>query len=1263
MFDIEDSHIQALSDKDLRSLIGRLCEAELANRQLSTSAITWGGHQNAGDGGVDVFVQLDLSTSIQGYIPRPTTGFQVKREDTPPAKIADEMAPNGRLRNIISELADKRGAYIIASSLGTVADSRLRDRIKKMRAMISVLSNSADLLVDFYDRNRIASWVRHHPGLVLWVRERIGQQLSGWRPWGNWSGEPSVDGKTSTYLVDDTLRLRARGGRSNDEWPAAGALNHLRTLLKQPRSALRLVGLSGVGKTRLAQALFEPSLAGEAIQSNQAIYTNLVESPSPSPLDMIRALSATQRRAIVIVDNCPPDLHRLLTQELANPNCSVSLLTIEYDIREDLPESTEVFSLEPASNSLLAKLLSHRFPEISSTDCHTVASFAGGNARIAVALAATVKRGESIGGMSDEELFRRLFHQRREQDKDLIRAAEALSLVYSFQGEDVDVTNSELARLGLLAGLSATDMYRSAADLMDRGLAQRRSVWRALLPQAIANRLAVSALRTISINSIEAAFASDKSARLSKSFSRRLGLLSDAPEAAAIARRWLTAPDGIICNAAELSEDGAAMLMNIAPIVPELVLSTLSRASGLGSSDEAIESNQRFAAIVRSIAFEAHQFERCVRLLASWTRIDEKRNLNRAGRALSSLFQLYYSGTHARPEARLSQLKSWLESGAEHERTLGVIALKAALSQPSTDFDFDFGGRSRNYGFWPATPEEHTKWFADALMIAQTIILQEGSVSDRLKAVLSSTFRTLWSDFEVYDAIETAFLAIGNAGNWVDGWAAIRDTEYYDSDRLAQSALARLIDLKKKLSPKNLPQQIRSLVIADNDAGTDVDGSQVDDRDVTTAHARADSIADKLGQALAIDSKAFDELLGELVLSGSRLFYLGQGLAKTAKDWRPIWDQLHTALLEADSKKRRSQTLRGMLNVLRLQEPEESHALLDLIARDPRSSWAYTELQTSVELDGRDVDRIVRTAPQQTPNADDYYIFGIGGALRALPPSDIRRILEAIAGKTDGVPVALMILSMQLHGTEKDSVIPNQFVEVGRALLTAFDWQTATQSNDHHLATVVRGCVTGNGGASVATHIVATVLTLTDADRITPPQVTETLASLFRGQSIACLDATFRYATADAPQSRTFSSRSDKRSFAPLSAVPVEKLKQWCNVDPIPRFRFIARLIFPLRQSAGSNPAGWTEQAIDLLKSAPKPAEVLALYLPKLVPSSWSGSLSGIVRTNSIFLDELQSFADAELKEAIAQGRRQLEEQATELEWLDHRDRGFERFE
>lgn len=47
MFEITADDIAALNDEDLRTLIARLCEAEMRRLGLPTSAVTWGGDQNA----------------------------------------------------------------------------------------------------------------------------------------------------------------------------------------------------------------------------------------------------------------------------------------------------------------------------------------------------------------------------------------------------------------------------------------------------------------------------------------------------------------------------------------------------------------------------------------------------------------------------------------------------------------------------------------------------------------------------------------------------------------------------------------------------------------------------------------------------------------------------------------------------------------------------------------------------------------------------------------------------------------------------------------------------------------------------------------------------------------------------------------------------------------------------------------------------------------------------------------------------------------
>src|SRR3954451_21123 len=114
MLEITADHIVELADDDLRELIGLLCEAELTKRSLPVSAVTYGGDQRAGDGGLDVRVALPEEAGAGDFVPRPNTGFQVKRQDMPRTAILKEICPSGDVRTVIRELAEASGAYVIA---------------------------------------------------------------------------------------------------------------------------------------------------------------------------------------------------------------------------------------------------------------------------------------------------------------------------------------------------------------------------------------------------------------------------------------------------------------------------------------------------------------------------------------------------------------------------------------------------------------------------------------------------------------------------------------------------------------------------------------------------------------------------------------------------------------------------------------------------------------------------------------------------------------------------------------------------------------------------------------------------------------------------------------------------------------------------------------------------------------------------------------------------------------------------------------------
>ena len=463
MFEITGDDIAALSDGDLRTLINLLCEAELRRKGLLTAAVIAGGDQDAPDGGVDVRIALPPETAIGGFIPRAATVYQFKKSDMTRTAILKEMRPRGTLRPAIVALAEERGAHVVVSSGAKTADPVLDSRRTAMKEALHGVPSAAGLTIDFYDRTRVATWVRDYPARALWVRARIGRSLRGWRPFGRWSSQPA--GVDPAYLLDDAARIRTSAIGEGDSLSAAGGIERIRAELREPGKSVRLVGLSGVGKTRLAEALFDSGVGNSGLDPSLAFYADIADEPDPSPVGLASDLVAGRTRAILVIDNCPPETHRRLTEIVKAEGSTVSLLTIEYDIQDGEPEGTDVFILETSSPALIEQLLARRFPSLSQVDACTIAEFSGGNARIALALAEVAPRSRTVASLGDNELLRRLFEQRDTPDASLLPIAQVCALLYSFEGESLDGDAAELPILGSLIGRTAGDVRTAAIGL------------------------------------------------------------------------------------------------------------------------------------------------------------------------------------------------------------------------------------------------------------------------------------------------------------------------------------------------------------------------------------------------------------------------------------------------------------------------------------------------------------------------------------------------------------------------------------------------------------------------------------------------------------------------------------------------------------------------------------------------------------------------------------------------------------------------------
>ncbi len=1255
-FEVSPRDIQDLTDTDLRTLVARLCMVGLADAGLPPANVIWGGDQRAPDGGIDVRVCTEPNPALPPPLNRGAVGIQVKSTRMGPAEIQKEMCPGGVLRPSIDDLIRAHGAYLIAAT-DLVADEEYRRRLEAMKAAAST-TDAANATIDYYDARRLADWTNHHPGVVAWLRARLGRPLQGWQPFGRWTSQTQQD---AVFFADEKLRVTDPLDRER-KFSLVDGLVQIRRTLRKAGHSVRLVGLSGVGKTRLAQALFEESAAPNALPEDLAVYTDTAHSPTPSPSAVLDELLAARRRAILIVDNCGSQLHNQLSARCKTSD-RVSLLTIEYDIREELANETNVFHLEAGSDELVTNILEQKFSHVSQVNRDTIARFADGNSRVAIALAQTMERHDSLAGLLDDELYDRLFWLGKEINHELKVAAEACSLVYSF---DVDDTDGELAQLGALVDLKPLALYRHVADLEERGLAQRRGQWRAVLPHAVANRLAARALATIPTPLVEKYLVKDQE-RLLKSFSRRLGYLHKSLEAVAIARRWL-APDGLLGDVSELGSLHEEVFENIAPVDPARTLEAIQRTLDGPNGERLLASDShsrvRLVRIVRLIAWDANLFDTCMELLIRFAlaeptdkRTDSTRNV------IGSLFQIYLSGTQASTEQRVGWVKTLLGSNNDLTQAIGLDALSSALEcyHISSNYGFEFGARVRDYGAYPRGVEaDH--WLDTFIGLAVETGIDGGPTAETARNALASQFRSLWTVADALEPLERATAALVPCG-WERGWLAIRQTLGFDGKKgLSTESRARLVQLEVIAHPSTLVGQIKAVVLNNYFAGVDyADG----DESPTRSYERADRRARELGELVAVDEDAFARIAPLVVANvQGRQWNFGEGLASSCASLATMWAALVVAFDAMRPEDRNVQVFRGFLRATADRDRELFERFLDESMERPSLVEWVPVLQLSAKLDDRGCDRLLASMNNPNVPAWAFRHLGFGRATEPVPEERLVELLERLSIKPDGVAIAIDILHMHIYGEPKS--IGPQLTSCARELIANAPLTRHDHGLDHALGQLVARSLTGNDVQLPAARILERISEAINDYSISRYDFTETLKAIFAVQPALALDALV--GDKDEKDVRDHARRSalaGGRQSGALMGVPEDALLDWCRGGGPQRWVRIARLLPAFEPHADDSELAWSTRVNALLTNAPDAAAVAETLIDVLIPSSWGGSRADAIRKRLPLLDQLSDILGPPHLEQVATWRRHVMrviDHETRRELEEHRARN-ERFE
>lgn len=193
----------------------------------------------------------------------------------------------------------------------------------------------------------------------------------------------------------------------------------------------------------------------------------------------------------------------------------------------------------------------------------------------------------------------------------------------------------------------------------------------------------------------------------------------------------------------------------------------------------------------------------------------------------------------------------------------------------SSQHGFEFGARSRDYGYAPRIREDVQSWFKLYIEYTVSLATSETPVASQAKILLAEKFRGLWTRAGMHDALEFAAEKLSSKGTWREGWVAVRTTKKFDQTRMDSNVLSRLNNLDVILKPLTLIERARLYALArhghiwvdDNENG---DAQTIDD------YHQAEIITRSIGREVASQDDILNELLPDILSNeGTRLASFG----------------------------------------------------------------------------------------------------------------------------------------------------------------------------------------------------------------------------------------------------------------------------------------------------------------------------------------------------------------------------------------------------
>jgi len=1082
----------------------------------------------------------------------------------------------------------------------------------------------------------------------LWLRSTYGTQLSHWYKSITGSKEKNID---KDYLLSQPIQLFNHWGNTANDSTVVNIIDKVRSLLTQPATLLRLVGHYGVGKTTFAQALFDSSIGKHSLNEQALLYTDGNHQAYPSASHLIQDLIQHNQYAIVIVDNCSPQLHRQLTKICRDNLCPLSLLTIEYDVPCGQQEESRIIHLLPQTTAALNKHLSLYTPHLNSTLRENISQLVQGNIEGAQRLALCAQQQPQYH--LDELIYQPfiLDLDNAEQQK---KMAQLLSLVTHFKLPKAQLSatpsthkeSCDLRLLSQLMDINPAALQRYALNLRHHQLLAQNATPQgqiSLVPKALANKIAAQGLSLVSIESLDKIFNTQTPAPLFCAFAQGLAQVHQESKAQQIVQHWLE-PDGLIdtlCSAQQYSL-ALNLLICVAPVCPDTIFTYIENT--LTDNPDLITSSVHgilLAKLIYQLALTLNQFSSATDLLCHWALTPEDEQVSTcACDLLTTLFDAQISPDYGTIAQRSQLIMELTAQKTPASKTLALHLLNASLNVAHNQHSpyIDFSSQAHPALYHSYAPQSMTQWYLAFIQLTTKLATQIYHQDRKVKKLISNHFSSLWKMPALRHQLEQTLIELNSPQGWDKGWSALNSIIKYDAADLSKEKKHKLSAISKLLKPNNIQQQIQFYIFSNEYAFSALDITDEQGQLIEHGYVRVQEKARLLGCELGEQHPDYlARILPQLFLIdkiNTRLYRFGYGCAQgcdcadSALSIEALWQEILTPLQKQDITQVNPDFITGFIKYLYENDYEKTQVILDKLMENGTINYIFPAIQLGCPLDNQAIVRLEESLRQGIAPASMYQSLEKQLCLKTLPNSKLLEILSILWQRHAGQEVVINILaaySLELAPAPYTKAV-KKVLMAGRQFLTEFNYIQADYKSTESIL-----C------EEDALHLFQRLNKLLSQHHIQWYKLTEYLKSLIQCQPVAALNAFTNSSGALLPHILDIFSGQIGPQESPFSTIGVTLGLNWCvenTQQQNMRCISLAKLITPYEFKNGRYQ--WRKIALVLLDHSPQPIRIFEVFEQEIRPKSWRDTKAKVqaIQERLVLLQALEDHPDA----LVAQG-------------------------